>query len=47
MGNAIKVDSNHQKLRWIKLKVAGDNNTSSSNVRGYALGLIYKPKKPK
>ena len=46
-GVAKKIASNHSKLRWIKLKVEGDNNTSSSNRRAYALGLVYKPKKPK
>ena len=47
LGNAIKLRSQDSKLRWLKLKVQGDNNTSSSNIRAHSLGVVYKPKKPK
>lgn len=47
LGNAKKISSAHSKLRWLRLKASGDNNTDGSNVRGYSLGVVYKPKKPK
>ena len=35
------------KQHWIKMQVAGENDTSGSNVKAYALSAIYKPKRPK
>ena len=46
LGNAIRIASNQSKARWIRLKATGTNG-ATSNVRAFALGLIYKPKKPK
>ena len=35
------------KQHWIKMQVAGENDTSGSNIKAYALSAIYKPKRPK
>ena len=35
------------KQHWIKMQVAGENDTSGSNVKAHALSAIYKPKRPK
>ena len=46
LGNAVRIASSQSKARWIRLKATGTNG-ATSNVRAFALGLIYKPKKPK
>ena len=46
LGKSTKIDSAHSKARWAKIKVAG-TNTTTTDFRGYSLGLIYKPKRPK
>ena len=35
------------KQHWIKMQVAGENDTAGSNVKAHALSAIYKPKRPK
>ena len=46
-GLAKKIASAHSKLRWIKLKATGNNDTEGSNHKAYAMGTIYKPKSAK
>ena len=46
-GTAIKVATADSKIRWVKLKVTGDNNQSGSNMLVDNIGLIYKPKRAK
>ena len=46
-GLAKKIASAHSKLRWIKLKATGNNDTAGSNHKVYAMGTIYKPKSAK
>ena len=46
-GHGVKISSTYSKLRWLKLKATGDNNTVGSNIKGYSLGVVFKPKKPK
>lgn len=46
-GRALKVASNHSKLRWFKVRATGTNTITGSNHKGSAIGVIYKPKKPK
>jgi len=46
-GNALKVASSDSTLRWIQVKITGDNDQSNSNVLAKSLGLVYKPKSPR
>jgi len=46
--SALKLANDHKgKQHWIKMQVAGENDTAGSNVKAYALSAIYKPKRPK
>ena len=44
---AVKLDSAHSKLRWIRVKATGTQNSTSSNCTVGSIGLVFKPKKPK
>lgn len=46
-GNASKIETANSKVRWLKLRVTGNNDTSGSDVKAYSLGIIYRPKRPK
>jgi hypothetical protein len=47
LGNSIKIDSAHSKARWAKFQLKGTNDSAGSDYKGYSLGVIFKPKRPK
>jgi hypothetical protein len=47
VGKAIKIASSDAKLRWLKVRVTGDNSQSGSDVKTKVVGIVYKPKSPK
>ena len=44
---AVKLDSAHSKLRWLRIKATGTQNSTSSNCKVGSIGVVYKPKRPK
>ena len=44
---AVKLDSAHSKLRWLRIKLTGTQNSTSSNCKTSSVGVVFKPKKPK
>ena len=46
-GTSIKIAPSDSKLRWVKLKVTGDNNQAGSDRLVDSIGFVYKPKRAK
>ena len=44
---AVKLDSAHSKLRWIRVKATGTQSSTTSNCTVGSIGIVFKPKKPK
>jgi hypothetical protein len=46
---AYKLQNNDtsKKVHWLKLKIAGDNADTGTDVKSYATSVIYKSKRPK
>ena len=43
----LSVADSTKKVHWIKIKIAGDNSVSGTDVKAFATSVIYKPKRPK